>query len=63
MQVRKCCWFVIRAIGCLLEGGEEEISFSWEVLLDWAHCGCNSLRTLLLLSIKYSRFFYVHVSL
>ena len=39
----------IELLGVFLEGGEEEISFSWEVLLDWAYCGCNSLRTLLLL--------------
>ena len=50
-------------MGDFLEGGEEEISFYWEVLLDWAYYGCNTLRTLILLLIKYLRFFYMHVSL
>ena len=49
-------------MGDLLEGGEEEISFRWEVLLDWAYYGCNILRTLLLPLIKHLRFFYMHVS-
>ena len=39
-------------MGDLLGGGEEDISFCWEVLLDWAFYGCNTLRTLLLLLIK-----------
>ena len=52
----------IELLGDLFEGGEEEISFCWEVLLDWAYYGCNSLRTFLLPVIKYLRFFYMHVS-
>ena len=52
----------IELLGDLLEGGEEEISFCWEVLLDWASYGCNTLRTLLLPLIKHLRFFYMHVS-
>ena len=39
-------------MGDCFEGGEEEISFCWEVLLDWAYYGCNTLRTLFLPLIK-----------